>query len=137
MRNSVFSNKFDPVNEAEPAASSSGEQSPSKLVPTLDPVAVLFALGSPVRWPMVRLLAGGQPMTATQVAAAFERDFDAIAKHLRVMRDAGVLESCCGEDRRLQFFYIPAAFRREPDVLDFGFCRIRLPGGSSAKEATA
>jgi hypothetical protein len=29
-----------------------------------------------------------------------------------------------GEDRRQTIFYIPAARRQVPDVIDYGFCRI-------------
>ena len=42
------------------------------------------------------------------------------------MRDAGLVETRPGEDRRVVFFSIPAANRREPGVLDYGFCTIRV-----------
>ena len=92
----------------------------------LNPVAVFAALGSQVRWPIIQLLADGTPRTATDVASALGRDFDGVSKHLRLMRDAGVVAGEPGEDRRLLFFFIPAENRRDAGVLDYGICTIRL-----------
>jgi hypothetical protein len=92
----------------------------------LNPIAVFFALGSKIRWPIVQLLADGTPRTATDVASALGRDFDGVSKHLRLMRDAGVVDAGPGEDRRLLFFFIPAANRQEPGLLDYGICTVRV-----------
>ena len=92
----------------------------------LNPIAVFSALGSKIRWPIIQLLADGTPRTATDLASAFKRDFDGISKHLRLMRDAGVVETGPGEDHRLLFYSIPAANRREPGMLDYGCCTIRM-----------
>ena len=46
------------------------------------------------------------------------------SKHLGVMLQAGVVESCPGEDRRQTVFHIPAARRTVPGVIDYGFCKI-------------
>ncbi|HXE42619.1 MAG TPA: helix-turn-helix domain-containing protein, partial [Candidatus Baltobacteraceae bacterium] len=85
----------------------------------LDPVAVFAALGSDIRWPIIQLLADGTPRTATDVASALKRDFDGVSKHLRLMRDAGVVDCRAGEDRRLLFFSISPAMRRNPGVIDY------------------
>jgi DNA-binding transcriptional ArsR family regulator len=92
----------------------------------LNPVAVLAALGSKIRWPIVQLLADGTPRTATDVASALKRDFDGVSKHLRLMRDAGVVDAMPGEDRRLLFFFIPGQNRQQPGVLDYGVCTVRV-----------
>ena len=98
--------------------------------PELDLTAVLAAVGSPARRPIIELLADGRERIASEVAAELGRDFDAVAKHLRVLRDAGVALSRIGEDRRLTHFYIPCCYRPEPGVLDFGCCVIYLDSRS-------
>jgi hypothetical protein len=94
----------------------------------LDLLEVLAAVGSPSRWPTIELLADGRERIATEVAQELGRDFDAVAKHLRVLRDVGVALARDGEDRRLTFFYIPSCYRPEPGVLDFGCCVIYVDG---------
>lgn len=98
----------------------------------LNPIVVFEALGSKIRWPIIQLLADGTPRTATDVASVLKRDFDGVSKHLRLMRDAGVVDAKPGEDRRLLFFFIPPENRREAGVLDYGICTIRV---ATAKQA--
>ena len=50
------------------------------------------------------------------------------------MRDAGVVDAEPGEDRRFLFFFIPAANRQEPGVLDYGICTLRV---ATARPTTA
>jgi len=93
-----------------------------------DPATALAALGSPWRLAMVRWLADGRTMTASEFAEKFGRDFDGMSKHLRVLRAAGMVASKRREeDARCECFYIPAAFRPEPGVVDYGFCLLRFP----------
>jgi DNA-binding transcriptional ArsR family regulator len=89
----------------------------------------LSALGNPVRWQAVKRLAGGAALSASQVASALKRDFDGVSKHLRVLRAAGVVASRPGEDQRFELYYIPATFRPQPGVVDYGFCLLRFPVG--------
>jgi predicted transcriptional regulator len=93
----------------------------------LEPVAVFAALASPLRWQILQMLKSGESLTASRVATVVQRDFDGISKHLRVMRAAGVLASQPGADRRNMQYFIPAGFRREPGIVDFGVCRVPLP----------
>ena len=102
-----------------------------QLVTNLDPVAVFGALASEFRWAVLQRLATGQRLTASEVAAAFRREFDGVSKHLRLLRDAGVLASAVGEDRREAIYFIPAAFRATPGLLDYGVCQVRLPAQPS------
>ncbi len=95
--------------------------------PGIDPAAALTALGNPLRWEMFKMLAGGEALSASQMAARLGRDFDGVSKHLRVLRAGGVVSSRAGEDRRNALYFIPAELRREPGVVDYGFCLFRLP----------
>jgi DNA-binding transcriptional ArsR family regulator len=53
--------------------------------------AVFFALGDPTRLAVVRRLAGGLPLSATALSSGAKISRQAIAKHLRVLEDAGVV----------------------------------------------
>lgn len=93
-------------------------------LPKLDPVAAMFALGSPFRWPIIQLLADGRELNISQGAAVAGCTSVNFSKHLGVMLKAGVVECRVGEDRRQTIFYIPAACRQVPGVIDYGFCKI-------------
>jgi len=99
---------------------------PPASLPKLDPVDALFALASPVRWPIIQLLADGREMNISQGAAAAGCTAENFSKHLGVLLRAGVVETRVGGDRRQSIFYIPAARRPAPGVLDYGFCKIDL-----------
>lgn len=90
------------------------------------------ALGNPLRWEMVKMLADGRAMSATEVARVLKRDFDGISKHLRVLRSAGVVRSRPGDDQRVVVFEIPEANRPEPGVLVYGFIRLTLSDHSQS-----
>ena len=93
---------------------------------TLNPVDVFFALGSEVRWPIVKLLADGQARNISEIRSVAGSTAENISKQLRVLLNAGILENRPGEDRRQSVFSIPAACRATPGQLDFGFCVIDL-----------
>ncbi len=93
---------------------------------TLIPVDVFFALGSEVRWPMVKLLADGQARSISEIRSVVGSTAENISKQLRVLLDAGILENRPGEDRRQSVFSIPAAYRATSGVLNFGFCVVKL-----------
>lgn len=84
------------------------------------------AMGNPWRWQMVKMLADGRALTATDVAGVLKRDFDGVSKHLRILRRAGVVRSRRGADRRLELFFIPQANRPEPGILEWGMVRLDL-----------
>jgi hypothetical protein len=65
-------------------------------------------------------------LTATHVAKKLGRDFDGVSKHLRLMRETGVICSIKGEDKRYEWFCIPKKCRCETGTLDFGWCRISI-----------
>ncbi len=66
----------------------------------------------------------GRELNITQGAAAAGCTAVNFSKHLSVMVKAGVVDCKQGEDRRQTIFYIPAARRQVPGVIDYGFCRI-------------
>lgn len=84
------------------------------------------ALGNPLRWQMIKMLADGRALSATDVARVLKRDFDGVSKHLRLLRRAGVVQSRRGTDRRLELFFIPEANRPEPGILVWGFVRLDI-----------
>ena len=89
-------------------------------------MALFEVLASPIRWRILHMLKAGEALSASEVAAVLKRDFDGVSKHLRLMEKSGVLAFQLGEDRRFIRYYIPAGFRREPGILDFDVCRVRL-----------
>lgn len=101
-------------------------------VPQLNPVDVFFALGSDVRWAIIKMLADGKPRAAAEVAVALGRDFDGVSKHLRLMRECGVVSSRTGADRRLTEYFIPPQFRAANGVLDFGVGTVQMPTAVAA-----
>ena len=113
-------------SSAAPAAGLPGIEN---FVPRKDPAVTarfFAALGNVQRWQMVRILADGRAMSATMVGKVLKRDFDMVSKHLRVLRRAGVVRSQRGEDRRVELFYIDAANRPEPGVLEWGSVRLTV-----------
>ena len=88
---------------------------------------VCRALGSPVRLRAIRrMLEVGQPMSVSQLAARERQSSDAMSRHLKVLERAGVVQSHSGVDRRCTCYFVPAEYRRENGVLDFGCCLVRL-----------
>lgn len=112
------------------SSSTSGAETPGSS--NLIPADFFFALGSDVRWAIFQLLADGRPRRAIDVATVLKRDFDGVSKHLRLMREAGVVSVLAGEDRRYVWFAIPPKYRREAGVVDYGLCAIRLPQAKMA-----
>lgn len=95
-------------------------------LPKLDPVAALLALGSSVRWPIIKLLADGREMSITECAAVAGCTRENMGKQMLVLLNAGVVDCRFGEDRRQSIYSIPAVRRPAPGVIDYGFCKIDL-----------
>ena len=71
------------------------------------------------------MMAGGRMICARDCARALGREFDGVSKHLRLLREAGVVRSQPGQNRRFELYYIPETIRRADGVLDYGFCVVR------------
>jgi len=114
------------MNDSNPNSSVGGPSEPVSGLPKLDPVTVMAALGSEVRWPIVKLLADGRARNISEIRSVAGSTAENISKQLRVLLAASILENRPGEDRRQSVFSIPAAYRATPGALDFGFCVVKL-----------
>jgi len=100
---------------------------PVVAAPQLNPVDVFFAIGHELRWQMLQMLAGGAALCARDVAAALQRDFDGVRKHLLVLRDAGAVVAKPATDARFILYSIPEQYRTQPGTVDYGCCVVRFP----------
>jgi hypothetical protein len=96
----------------------------------LDPVAALAALGNHQRWQIMQMLVSGQELTLIGLAATMGRSYNAVHKDMKVLCAAGVVACRFGEDGRVGIFHVPAAFRVQPGIVDYGFCRLRFAGAA-------
>lgn len=97
-------------------------------MPKLDAAQTLAILGTPLRWQLMQMIAASGPQSANELATALKLNFNNVSKHLRILRDAGLLEIAPGEDRRFVLYSVPEVFKRAAGELDFGFCVFRLAG---------
>lgn len=120
-------NISQPVSPVASAATVVPNSTPAPSEPALDPVTFLAALGDPVRWRAVSMMAGGQEVTVKEVAAAAGRKYGVTHKHLSLLWAAGAVSCRAGAGGREGLYYIPAERRPEPGVVDYGFCRLQFP----------
>ena len=91
------------------------------------PQEVLWkALSHGLRWRLILRMATGEELTARTAAKSSRLRLNSVRKQLALLRGYGVIASREGLDRREEIYYLPAANRPEPGVLDFGSCRITL-----------
>ena len=77
------------------------------------------ALGDVTRWQIVALLAAGEPLLVSEIAAKLGRDAGLISKHLARLREAGVVTA-----GRARLYQIPPMFLQTPGIADFGHCQL-------------
>lgn len=106
-----------PAETPEPASASAAFRFPREFC---------FALSHPFRVWLVRRLLDRAESTATEVGRERGRKFFTVNTHCKTLRDAGVIASRPGQDRRSEVYFIPAENRREPGWLDYGWCRFRV-----------
>lgn len=89
--------------------------------PPLD--LMLTAIGHPVRWRMLRALAGGEPRTIAELAKAGGCSYQSGVKHLITLREAGVVTQGRG-----YLYQIPQHYLPQPGqpVADYGHCLLRF-----------
>ena len=92
----------------------------------LDPVTTLAALAHATRWKAMELLAEASTLTAAQLANAVGMDIDGVAKHLLVLRRAGLVDAYAGSDARVTEYRLPEGVLLPDRVLDFGSITIRF-----------
>ena len=85
--------------------------------------AVMLALDSPIRWKIIQMLCD-EPMGASAIAKVVGGDSSSVAKHMRILMNAGICIHGKGSFHRISPHFQPAP--GAPRVLDFGHCIIRL-----------
>lgn len=75
------------------------------------------------RWRILRALCAGEGMTVTEIADDFGISVDMSSKHLKVLKDAGLIER-----KRNRLYTLATAYQLAPGepLLDFGHCVLRL-----------
>jgi DNA-binding transcriptional ArsR family regulator len=99
---------------------------PVPALPKIDPVRLHAALGHPLRYAIVKVLADGRCQSAQQLTAHFQGIYETVNKHCRILRDAGAISLRAGGDGRYRWYEIPPAARVAPGVLDYGVCVVRV-----------
>ena len=95
--------------------------------PRVDPRTLFSVLTHPIRLKLLKLMADGRMLSATEAASLMHRDIDIVIQHLRILKNAGLLSWKPSEqDARFLFYYLKPEWRPQPNVLDFGFCKIQL-----------
>ncbi len=84
---------------------------------------LLGAIGDSSRWAILSALSDGQPRMVVELANLLDRSQDSVSKHLKVLKNAGVVVT-----GQAGMYRIPARFFPEPGkpLLDFGFLTLRL-----------
>jgi DNA-binding transcriptional ArsR family regulator len=100
-------------------------------LPAINADTVFAALGDPARRRILQTLADGQPRSATALAPAAGKRFDATLKHLVALRQAGfVVSKQDPTDGRRQAYTLAPSVRvatgPEGRTMDFGYCVVRL-----------
>ena len=94
-------------------------------------VNLLRALGNPVRWEVLRLLATEGPLSVTVLAARTDRAQHSMSKHLQMLRAVGAVVMVAGTDGdgRKLFHTLPPGCLRDGangKEIDYGVCVLRL-----------
>lgn len=100
--------------------------------PAHDCVTALRALAEETRVRIVALLIE-QPMDVGAISGALDVSPYNVSKHLRVLREAGLLE--VEKEGRLRRYALPEAIKREAAagrVLDLGCCSFHFADGAGA-----
>jgi len=99
--------------------------------PAVDMVNLLRALGNPVRWEVLRLLATEGPQSVTVLAARTDRAQHSMSKHMQILREVGAVVMVAGADGdgRKLFHALPPGCLRDGangKELDYGACVLRF-----------
>jgi DNA-binding transcriptional ArsR family regulator len=85
--------------------------------------ALASALGSPVRWRILREISRGEGLLIVEVAERLGMKQGTISKHMKVLRDKGLVAT-----NRAGLNSIPAGrlISAEEGIVDYGNCLLRL-----------
>jgi DNA-binding transcriptional ArsR family regulator len=85
---------------------------------------VLFAISDKTRWRILRKLSdAGEPLMVKEIAKALGRRNSIVAKHLAVLRDAGITQVGRGRLQQIVPQLVPDP---SAQVLDLGYVQLRL-----------
>ena len=121
----------DHVPQTPPAVSATTNSIPPEFAS--DPVKLLAAIADPIRWAVLRELAGGESLSVLDLAGRLRQTPNLVSKHLRWLREAGAVAVVAvpGGDARKSNHLVPEKFRRKgttgkPEI-DYGLCALRFP----------
>ena len=127
----IIGTMSDNVPQAPPAVAQTPQSVPPQFAS--NPVKLLAAIADPVRWAVMRELAGGESLSVLELAGRLRKDSNLVSKHLRWLREAGAVAvvTLPGVDGRKSSHAVPAAFLRKdangkPEI-DYGVCVLRFP----------
>lgn len=86
----------------------------------------LHAIGEPMRWAILRELGGGEELQVIQLAQRLNCSDSLVAKHLAVLRKAGLTTHGRARMHMIPPQYIVSKTERQ---VDFGHCLLRLNSG--------
>jgi DNA-binding transcriptional ArsR family regulator len=130
------------TRKPEPAAPLFSLPSTGRALPMLhvpeghDCVVALKALGEETRVRIVGLLID-EPLEVNEIAKRLGVSQYNVSKHLRILREAGLLE--VAKDGRRHLYALPEAMRTGAaggGILDLGCCRFQFDGTSAGARAT-
>jgi len=127
----IIGSMSDNVPQAPPAVSATAQSIPTQFAS--NPVKLLAAIADPVRWAVLRELAGGESLSGLELAGRLGKDSNLVSKHLRWLREAGAVAvvTVPGVDGRKSSHAVQAVFLRKdangkPEI-DYGVCLLRFP----------
>jgi len=98
-------------------------QNPASIQPLPNRALLATALGSDVRWQILKELSGGEPRMVMELAKVVGLSRDATSKQLAVLSRAGAVVQGRG-----RLYAIPKQYLPQPGqpIVDFGHCLLRL-----------
>jgi predicted transcriptional regulator len=119
-----------PESAADSASKASAVAGPSATplgASGIDPIALFSVFRHPLRLKLLRLLAGGRPMSATEASEVLHQKVNAVIQQFKILRQSGiVVPVVSSEDARFLLYYIPTKWIPEVNVLKFDFCVINF-----------
>src|SRR5437667_10283055 len=113
---------------ADGSTNTAAAPTPSVQAPRVDPRTLFYVLSHPIRLKLLKLMADGRMLTATEAASLMHRDIDIVIQHLRVLKNAGLLDWKPSEqDARFLFYYLKPECRAQPAVPAFGSSKVQRP----------
>ena len=130
MSDNDSSTSATPAGTAATSGSAAASATGTSAVPAWE---LLWAVGDPVRWAVLRELLAGQPLTVQELAARTRNNPNPMGKHLKILLDAGAVTVVTPPDTdgRKTHYTVPEKFRRTDadgqPVIDYGVCVLRFP----------